>query len=367
MDFSLHRCRARIFDWIGFRVEGHPRRSAPEGHRSPPGCLGRSQPGQGPREREGSKDAPKTFEAVARELHGVLSKGWRSAVNGPKWMRAIEIHCDHLLAMPVAAIQTADIRRALEPIWTEKPETAARLRGQIEAILDFARANEHIDQSAPNPARWRGHLQHLLPRQKKLIRGHHAAIPYRDLPEFVAILRSRRAISALAIEFMILTAARVGEIAGARWDEIDLHTTIWTVPGTRMKAGKEHRVPLSSRAVEILREMEGARTSDFVFPGLVKGRSITVSALNQFLDNMEKPFSLHGMRSAFRDWAGNETNVAREIAEAALAHQVGNTVERAYRRQDALERRRLLMQDWALFIEPRAFGDVNFSDSKKSL
>jgi integrase len=299
------------------------------------------------RDKEPSKAPPKTFEEVARELHGVLSKGWRSSVNAPKWMRAIELHCGPLLSLPISTVQTADIRRVLEPIWMDKPETASRLRGQIEAVIDFARANEIIERTAPNPAQWRGHLQHLLPRQKKLIRGHHAAIPYRDLPDFVATLQSRRATSALTIEFMILTAARVGEAAGAQWDEIDFHSEIWTVPENRMKAGKEHRVPLSPRAVEILREMETVRTSRFVFPGLIKGRPITVTALDKFLDNMSKLFTLHGMRSVFRDWAADCTDVPREVAEAALAHKVGSAVELAYKRTDLLERRRKLMEQWA--------------------
>jgi integrase len=205
--------------------------------------------------REAPNNSPKTFEEVARELYGVLSKGWRSTVNAPKWIRAIELHCRPLLNLPVASIQTLDIRRVLEPIWTDKPQTAARLRGQIEAVIDFARANDLIDKNAPNPARWRGNLQHLLPKQRKFVKGHHAAIAYQDLPNFISVLRSRRAVSAIAIEFMILTAARVGEVAGAQWNEIDFDLAIWTIPGNRMKAGKEHRVPLPSRAVDILRTM----------------------------------------------------------------------------------------------------------------
>jgi integrase len=311
---------------------------------------GRS-PVESRREETRLSDRLPTFENIARELHAIKAQSWRSVNNRPKWMRAIELHCESILNLLVADVGTSEIRRVLDAIWLIRPGTASRLRGQIEAVLDYARVQGHIPDDASNPARWKGHLEYILPKPSKLVRGHHPAIPYAELPDFVATLRGHRAISAVAIEFMILTAARVGEVAGARWDEVDFDLAIWAVPATRMKAGIEHRVPLSPRAVQILRGMQTIRESDFIFSGMKRGRSITTSAINRYLDKMKRPFSLHGMRSTFRDWAGNETDTPREIAEAALAHRVGSAVEQAYRRSDALEKRRRLMHEWATFID----------------
>lgn len=296
-------------------------------------------------------DGLPTFITLARELHVIKAQGWRSAKNQPKWLRAAELHCGPILSLPVADVGTGDVCGVLEAIWLKTPGTASRLRGQIEAILDYARVRGHICDDTSNPARWKGHLEYILPKPAKLVRGHHPAIPYAELPDFIATLRSRYSVSAVAIEFMVLTATRVGEVAGARWEEVDIASAIWVVPASRMKAGVEHRVPLAPRAIEILRTMEGFRDSEYIFVGMKRGAPITTSALNQYLDKMKKSFSLHGMRSSFRDWAGNETDAPREIAEAALAHRVGSAVEQAYRRMDALEKRRRLMDDWAAFID----------------
>jgi integrase len=202
-----------------------------------------------------------------------------------------------------------------------------------------------------NPARWRGHLDHLLSRRQKLARGHHAATSFPQVPAFVAALREREAVAALALEFLILCAARTGEVIGATWAEIDLDKGVWTVPGTRMKAGREHRVPLTERALEILAKAAVSRgEGDYVFPGRRPKAPLSNMALDMLLRRMKRTETVHGFRSSFRDWAGETTSFPRDLAEHALAHNVGDEVERAYRRGDALDRRRQLMEAWASFL-----------------
>jgi integrase len=225
--------------------------------------------------------------------------------------------------------------------------------------LDAARAKGHIPSNEANPARLRGHLAHLLPKRAKLTRGHHAAMAYDDVPGFVARLREREALAALALEFCILTAARSGEVLGARWAEIDVAAKVWTVPAERMKAAREHRIPLSERALAILKKLFETRIGGLVFPGLRDGKPLSNTAMEMLLRRMDQDdVTVHGFRSAFRDWAGNETHFPREVAEAALAHVVGDKAEQAYRRGDALEKRRALMEAWANFIEPRSGSNV---------
>jgi len=231
------------------------------------------------------------------------------------------------------------------------PETASRLRGRIETVLDAAKAKGHIGRNEANPARWRGHLDKLLPRPSKLSRGHHAAMPYADVPAFVAEIRQRAATAARALEFCILTATRSSEALRAAWEEIDLDAKVWTIPAERMKAGRPHRVPLSGRAAEILKEMGAGRSGDFVFPGQRPGRPLSNMALEMFLRRAQSEYTTHGFRSSFRDWAGNETTFPRELAEHALAHVIGDKAEQAYRRSDALTRRRELMEAWARYCE----------------
>jgi integrase len=235
------------------------------------------------------------------------------------------------------------------PIWQSKAETAARLRGRIERVLDAARAKGY--RTAENPARWRGHLESLLPKRQRLTRGHHAALPFSEVPDFLARVRDMEGCGARALEFLILTAARTGEVIGTRWDEIDFSEKVWTVPASRMKAEREHRVPLTTRALRILNDMAAVRTSDFVFPGFRRDRSLSNMAMRMTARRAGITQTVHGFRSAFRDWAGECTNFPREIAEAALAHVVGDATERAYRRGDALEKRRALMEAWAAFCE----------------
>jgi len=217
-----------------------------------------------------------------------------------------------------------------------KIETASRVRGRIEKVLDAAKAKGF--REGENPARWRGHLDHLLPRPSKLSRGHHAAMPYEEVAAFIAKLRERDATSALALELCILTAARSGEILGMRWSEIDFDKKIWTVPAARMKAGREHRVPLASRAVEMLRQLEKVNTGEFVFPGQARNKPLSNMAMEMVLRRMKiEDATVHGFRSSFRDWAGNVSSAPREVVETALAHVIGDKAEQAYRRRDVLD------------------------------
>ena len=223
--------------------------------------------------------------------------------------------------------------------------------------MDAAKAKGF--REGENPARWRGHLDHLLPRPSKLSRGHHPAMPYEDVAAFIAKLRKREATSALALELCILTAARSGEILGMRWSEFDLGKKIWIVPAKRMKAGREHRVPLASRAVAILRQQEKVSTGEFVFAGRARNKPLSNMAMEMVLRRMKVDnATVHGFRSSFRDWAGNVTSFPREITEMALAHVIGDKAEQAYRRRDALEKRRKLMEAWAGYCEPRQSANV---------
>ncbi|MDV2984193.1 UNVERIFIED_CONTAM: integrase arm-type DNA-binding domain-containing protein [Methylobacteriaceae bacterium AG10] len=296
--------------------------------------------------------APQTapsFAAIADAFMDDRAGEWRNAKHRQQWRNTLTTYAATLWTMPVSDIGTPEVLAALRPIWREKPETASRVRGRIERILDAAKVEGH--REGENPARWRGHLEHTLPKAAKLSRGHHAALPYRDVPAFVAALRSRVADSARALELIILTAARSGEVRGMRANEVDLEAAIWTVPAERMKGGRQHRVPLSRPALALLAprlaavgpvdllftNTKGGMFSDMVFDALFKRAKV-------------EGITTHGFRSSFRDWAGDETDFPREVIEAALAHLVGDDVELAYRRGDALEKRRQLMDLWASFV-----------------
>jgi integrase len=296
--------------------------------------------------------ARKTFGECADELIESKRREWRSEVHAGQWRTTLDAYCEPILNTPVDAIDTQAVLGVLQRIWGRIPETASRLRGRIEAVLDFAKANGL--RSGENPAAWRGHLAMILPKRQKLSRGHHAAMNYAEVPAFIGKLREVESISALALEFLILTAARSGEVIGARWDEIDFGAQVWVVSAGRMKAGREHRVPLLARATVILEQMASIRTGDLLFPGQRRRRPLSKTALVALVPGA----TVHGFRSAFRDWCGNETSFPREVAEQALAHATGGAVEQAYRRSDALEKRRALMQAWAQFCEPAAGGNV---------
>ena len=248
----------------------------------------------------------------------------------------------------VQAVDVALVMKALEPIWANKPETASRLRGRIEAILDWAKVRGL--RSGENPARWRGHLDHLLPARGKVRRvKHHAALPYIQIATFLDELRRCDGVAARALEFAILTATRTNEVLGARWDEIDLAARVWIIPEPRMKAGREHRVPLSDAAMSVLKFMQSVRQNEYIFPG---DRRATLSnmALLMTLRRMNRgDLTTHGFRSTFRTWAAERTAFPREVVEAALAHVVGNKVEAAYQRGDMFDKRRRLMEAWAHF------------------
>jgi integrase len=292
-----------------------------------------------------------TFGQVADALIAGKESAWRNARHRQQWRVTLTTYGAPLYPFPVDQVDTAAVLAVLTPLWQRAPETASRLRGRIEAVLDAAKAQGY--RSGENPAQWKGNLAHLLAKRGILTRGHHAALPYQDVPAFIAKLREEHAIQARALEFCILTATRSGEVFGAQWGEIDLDAKVWTIPGGRMKSAREHRVPLCDRALEIVQKMEEARTGDLVFPGQRRGRPFGSNAMSGVLRRLGvKDATVHGFRSAFRDWCGNETHFRREIAEAALAHTTGDQTERAYRRSDALEKRRALMDAWAAYCEP---------------
>ncbi len=306
------------------------------------------------RKRDGSIP---TFGEVADELRQSLSQGFRNEKHKAQWKSTLENYAAPLRAKPVDIIGTDDVLAVLKPIWTTKAETASRVRARIEKVLDGAKAKGFRD--GENPARWRGHLDHLLPRPSKLARGHHAAMPYEDVAAFIVKLRKREASAAQALELCILTAARSGEILGMQWSEIDLDTKVWTVPANRMKAGREHRVPLSPRAVAILRQLEKPKAGEFVFPGQARNKPLSNMAMEMILRRMKiENATVHGFRSSFRDWAGNVSNFPREVVETALAHVIGDKAEQAYRRRDALEKRRSLMDDWAAYCTTPKSGKI---------
>jgi integrase len=244
--------------------------------------------------------------------------------------------------------------KVLEPIWVPKTETASRVRGRIEAVLDWASVRGY--RTGDNPARWRGHLETLLPQRSKVRRVvHHAALPYVEIAAFMQLLRQQECVSARALEFLILTATRTNETLGANWSEIDLKQALWTIPPDRIKAGKEHRVPLSPPAISLLSAAHQLRFSDYVFPGGKAGRPLSSMALLATLKRMGRSdLTGHGFRSTFRDWAAEQTNVGSEVAEMALAHIVGDKVEAAYRRGDLFSKRRELMERWGVLLRGRS-------------
>lgn len=294
--------------------------------------------------------SPVAFADIAEVYLSDRKATWRSPKHRAQWRQTLEVQAAALWQMPVADITTDHVLGVLRPMWHEKPETARRIRGRIERILDAARVGGH--RAADNPARWRGHLDVLLPRSGKLTRGHHAALPYADLPAFYRDLARRRASAALALRFIILTAARSGEVRGMVWSEVDLAGALWTVPAERMKGGREHRVPLSAEAIAVLqRAHEIAPTaSHLVFPGQ-RGGMMSNMVFEMLLRRAKQSdITTHGFRSTFRDWVDEQTDFAGDVAEAALAHLVGDETERAYRRGDALVKRRHLMDAWAAFV-----------------
>jgi integrase len=313
------------------------------------------------RAAKAEEQAPRTFGEWAKEIAPAI------APKAPKahaaWMRMMTEWVGPLKDRPVADVTTEDVLGALKPYWKTRAESARRMRLRIEGVLDAAKAKGLIADPWANPARWKGHLKHLLPRQAAGVR-HHAAMPYGDVPAFFAELTARDSMAAHALAFTILTAARTSETIYATWAEVDLKERLWTVPGERMKGGREHRVPLTEAAVAALeraRHPDGVKPGDWVFPSLFrKGRPLSTAAMERAMHDMglRGKATVHGFRSAFRDWAGDCTNFERGTIEAALAHAVGDDTERAYRRGDALLKRRKLMEAWAGFLARRAGATV---------
>lgn len=290
-----------------------------------------------------------TFESAAKAYIDAHGDSWKNSKHRAQWSSTLETY-----AFPViGSLQTAHVTQShvlavLEPIWKTKNETAARLRGRIEAVLDWATVRGY--REGENPARWKGRLDKLLPAPAKIQKTvHRKALPIDAVPQFMRDLRDKEGVTARALEFVVLTAARSGEVRGATWGEIDLDAAVWVVPGDRMKAGREHRVPLCTQAVELLKKMPRFVGNEHVFPS-PRGKALSDMALLTIMRRMKVNAVPHGFRSTFRDWVGERTDYPRELAEQALAHALVNKVEAAYRRGDALEKRRTMMQEWGNFL-----------------
>ena len=290
----------------------------------------------------------KTFEAVEDEFIASHKAGWKNEKHGDQWKATLKAYAYPVFGQkPVSEVTVDDVLECLQPIWEAKPETASRVRGRIENILDYARTRGW--REGENPARWKGHLDHLLPARAKIARvQHHAALPWRELPAVMDKLAAAGGTSALCLRFTILTAARSGEARGARWHEIDMTAKVWTLPPERMKAGQAHRVPLSDAALAILKQLLPLKKEpdDLVFPGGKKKRPLSDVAVSKALGAVVDGVTVHGMRSAFRDWAAEASTYPREVAEVALAHRSPDRVEAAYRRSDLFEQRTRMMGDW---------------------
>jgi integrase len=301
-----------------------------------------------------------TFQQCAEAYIETHKAGWHNSKHAAQWGSTLKAYAYPILGnLPVAAIDTGLVLMALEAIWNTKPETASRLRQRIESILDWARVRGY--RAGDNPARWKGHLDHSLPARGKVAKvKHHAALPYANIGPFMNKLRGQPGTSALALEFAILTAARTGEVLGVTWAEIDLSAAVWIVPASRMKAGREHRIPLSDASLAVLREAAKRQPpkapAAAVFPGAKSGKPLSSMALLMTLRRMDRgDLTAHGFRSTFRDWAAEQTNYPGEVAEAALAHTPGDKVEAAYRRGDLFDKRRQLMDAWATYCSsPRS-------------
>ncbi len=301
-----------------------------------------------------------SFGSFADDYLTAHGPKFRNDKHKAQWTMTLTTYCAPIRSKPVNEIDTTDVLKVLQPIWAKIPETASRLRGRIENVLDSAKAQGMRD-GLENPARWKGHLKAILPARQRLTRGHHAALPYDDLPTLLTALRAKQSTAALALELCILTATRSGEILNAIWSEFDLAKGVWIIPAIRMKAGQEHRVPLTARALDILQSLQKLKLShnDHVFAGNAQGKPLSNMAMTMLLKRMgQTEITVHGFRSTFRDWASEQTSFAHEVCEMALAHTIGNKAEAAYRRGDLFEKRRKLMDAWAAFCEPQTSGKV---------
>jgi integrase len=297
------------------------------------------------------KAKAQTFRECAEKYLAVHGDKWKNPKHAAQWRATLATYAHPIIGdLNVADIDEAHLVRVLEPIWRKIPETARRVRGRIEAVLGYATVSKF--RTGDNPARWHNHLQTLLGGTQKAVE-HHAALPFAEVPAFMVELRGRNSTSASALEFAVLTAARTGEVIGALWDEIDLKAKTWTIPKERMKANADYRVPLTPRAVEVLSSLERRGTHVFgthVFGTPVTGKPLSNMALLELLRGMRAGFTVHGFRSAFRDWAAERTNYPNHVVEKALAHSIPDKVEKAYRRGDLFEKRRRLMLEWEKYL-----------------
>lgn len=292
-----------------------------------------------------------TFDEASTTYLRTQKAGWKNVKHEQQWTNTLRAYASpHFGERSVSEVDLPAVVAALEPIWAAKPETAGRVRGRIEAVLDWATVMQF--RSGENPARWKGNLDKILPPRGRLAKvKHHAALPYGEAHEFIRKLSVREETAARALHFSILTAARTSEVLGLRWPEIDLKRGLWTVPPERMKGGREHRVPLSPPALKVLSSITRSDTTDLVFPSPDPERALSVNAMAAVLKRMKyDDITVHGFRSTFRDWAAEQTDTANEVVEAALAHTIGNKVEAAYRRGDLLDKRTFLMSQWAKFL-----------------
>ncbi len=298
-----------------------------------------------------------TFDEAITQCMAAKSSEWKNLKHGQQWQNTLTAYASPLLGkLSVDLITTELVYKVLQPIWHTKTETATRVRQRIETVLDWCKARGYCQ--GENPARLKGALGQLLPKSQKIKKvEHHPALPYQRANAFVMALRNQGGMTSLALEFMLLTACRTGEVAAARWDEVDFVTNVWTIPAERMKAGREHRVPLCTRAIEILKVLEAKAQNDFVFPShsMQKATHMSLGSCLVAMKRMAgfEGYTPHGLRSTFRDWAGETTNFANETLELALAHTIQNKAEAAYRRQDQIEKRAKLMQQWQGFIETK--------------
>jgi len=302
---------------------------------------------------------PITFTHCAARYIQSHRRSWRNAKHARQWVSTLKTYVRPVIGnLPVEDVTTQDILKILAPIWTVKNETAKRVQGRIENILDFAAAHEYRDPV--NPARWRGHLDKLLAKPSRVQKvNHHPAMPYEQVAAFMDLIQGYSSMSSKALQFLILTATRTSEVLNAEWHEVDITKKTWRIPAERMKANREHRVPLSSQAMDLLLCLPRVKGNNHIFPGMKAGRSLSNMSLLQFMRGLgygtngeQGNYVPHGFRSSFRDWTGEVTSYPRDVAEMALAHTIENKVEAAYRRGDLFEKRRAMMQEWADFIMP---------------
>ena len=323
-------------------------------------CRAAVAQGKNPKLALASRKAVPTFGEMADAYVDAMASKWKNDKHVQQWRMTLAEYAKPLRSLPVDEIGVDLVLACLKPHWERRPETANRLRGRIERILNAAKAAGH--RQGENPAAWRGHLENLLPSRTKLSRGHHPALPFAEMPDFIASLRNRDGLAALALEFLIVTACRSGEVRGATWNEFDLEAKVWTISAARMKGGRLHRVPLTDRALELLTLVRPLKRIDgLVFPGIKQGSALSDMTLAAVLRRMQIPqakASPHGFRSSFKDWATETTSFPNELSEAALAHICGDATERAYRRGDQFRRRRELMEAWGNYCEPQTQTSV---------